>query len=529
LSLSLWDRWLVGIEWDRRCVRFVQARIGRQGARGLRASAVPVPADVAIDDADALGDFLRRALEQEKIAARRAVVAVPRDQAVLNMLSLPQADSDELAGIVQFQVAKELPFPATEAVIDFAVAGPSQQPTKQPSGGGEGPTCDVLVAAVRNEVFEFYRQVCQRAQLHLERVGLRPNANLVAIRRALGEECERGLLLFVDVGPAVTEIDVIRMGRLVFSRAASVTVSVPADRAGNEEASRQIQAAVSDLLVEVTRSIAAYRVTDPGARFDRILVGGSCGIEAELAEAAGRQLGAPAELYQPPDEVQIGQGGPALATAFGATIGLILSHGEDPLQHFDLLHPKQPGAAKKERMRRVPLAAAVALLFLATAAVGYMRYVQPKKAELQKLTKQVTASKKRAKKLEQFQAELERASRWAEAEVIWLDELRRLAEVFPSHKDAYIAKLDLDAERGISLDLRARSEDLPSAIREKLNKVRVGDAQSAHFLAETGAVQQSRDERYGFSAKMKIFWAERLAEQARGKGGASGRSRTTGR
>ncbi len=505
------DRSLVSIDWDRRCLRLVHARIGRGQVRVLRAAAVPVPAGVVDGDPEVLGDFLRQTLAREKIRARRAVVSVPRDQAVLNTLSLPEASRDELAAMVHFQVIKELPFPADEAVIDFAATGSPDSPRPPEPKAQAG---DVLVAAVRNEVFDFYRRVCQRAELRLERIGLRPYENLVAVTEGMAA-ARTGLSLFVDVGPSLTEIDVIQAGRLAFSRAASVTVPEQPAPTGQDEQPEDVRGVVGDVLVEVTRSIAAYRATDPGARFDRIIVAGSCGIEAELAQAANRQIGAPAELYRPDAGLGLRDADAPHATSFSAAIGLALSHGSDALLHFDFLHPKQPEAARKERLRRIPVAAGVAVLFLATAVAGYMQYVQPKRAKLKELQSQLAKQKKWASQFNQLQAEYEAARKWADAEVIWLDELRRLADVFPPHQQAYMASLKLDGDGRIGIDLRAQRENVPATIREKLWKFRVGDEDRPHFLAQTPRVQQSNDKQYGFKADLKVGLAELVEQEAK--------------
>ncbi len=185
----------------------------------------------------------------------------------------------------------------SEAVVDFAMP---------PDDGGEG-TQPVLVGAVRHEARTFYQGVCHHAGLKLERIGLRPYANAVAANELLKDRRPQRVLL-VDVGPTMTEIDVLWNGRLAFSRAASVRIpcaapggsttsieAVPSatDEAGtdqeaasttssdlvyraeeSEESPLSAESVVDRLLVEVTRSIEAYRNTDPGATMDHVIIGG---------------------------------------------------------------------------------------------------------------------------------------------------------------------------------------------------------------------------------------------------------------
>ena len=160
----------------------------------------------------------------------------------------------------------------------------------------------ILVAAVRNEVLTYYQRVCSAAGLRLDRVGLRPYANSLSAAE-VDPQAAVGRVLLVDVGPSMTEIDVLREGRLVFSRAASVgipqtLVSEPSTGSDEPEAGtykvaseagegRSVASVVRWLMVEVTRSVEAYRTTDPRAPIDRIVVAGSVGIESQLAEAIG--------------------------------------------------------------------------------------------------------------------------------------------------------------------------------------------------------------------------------------------------
>ena len=205
-------RKVVSFDWDWRSLRIGEARVSGAKVRVRSLVSHPMEAGLAYGNPEGLGQFIRRVLREEGISTRRAIVDIPRDQAVLNTLTLPAAKDEELAGLVRFQIVRELPFPVEEAVVDFAA---------EPRGADGQQR--VLVAAVRNDVLEFYRRVFMQAGLKLERIGLRPYANLVALAQAVPDTCA-GRTLFVDVGPALTEIDIVVDGRLVFSRAASVSV-----------------------------------------------------------------------------------------------------------------------------------------------------------------------------------------------------------------------------------------------------------------------------------------------------------------
>ena len=292
------DRSIVCIDWDERSLRIVDASHTRTSVKIRKAVHVPLAEGVNPREPASLGEFLKRTLAEHRIRTRRAIVDVPRQDAVFNLMSLPKGSLEEMAMMVHVQAGKELPFPKDQAVIDFALAGGDT--------GAESGMCDVWLAAIRIAVVDRYRQVVTGAGLKLERIGLRPYANLAALAP---EQVAEGRTLVVDVGASMTEINVIHEGRLVYSRAASVSIppgglSEKPERPGS--ASRLSDDAVPSidegfarpapmeaLIIEVSRTVQAYRASDPGASIDRIILAGTEGIDARVVARFEEQFGAP--------------------------------------------------------------------------------------------------------------------------------------------------------------------------------------------------------------------------------------------
>lgn len=451
------DRRVLAIDWNRESIRIVHASVGRKGPGRVRGVLVPIVEGINVDDPESLGRFIARALRQRRIRTRRAIVAIPRDQAVLHSLSLPNVPIQEMPSVVHFQITKELPFALEEARIDFATF-PAEE-------GAEN--VGVLVAAVRNDVLKHYQSVCENAGLELERVGLRPFANAVAATYDRSE-MQTGCMLFVDVGSVLTEIDLIRNGQLTFSRAASVSVPVlPSARVFEEtEDSTAValpepseadqQAAVDNLLVEVNRTIEAYRVTDPETEIDRIIVAGSCGIEQRLCKEVAARFGAPARVYNP------GEALPRLAdrgdemVAFSAPLGLTIGQATEGALHFDFLHPKEPVDLSKERARKVPVIAMTAILFAAAVVVAQTRIGGAKKDELDFLKKEISKITRQEKSVEAFKRQVLSCEAWANRERIWLDELAVITELFPGTDQAYVQRFQSKIGGPITLHVKSK-------------------------------------------------------------------------
>ncbi len=511
----------MSIDWDVRELRVVHARIRKGRVQVEDVFAVGIPKQVDPADATQMGRLLHDALEQERVSCRRVIVDIPRDQAVLNTLTLPNASIGDLAGMVQVQIGKSLPFPVSEAVVDFAVA---------PDAGEDGQR-DVLVGAVRRELLEHYRQVCHRAGLRLERVGLRPYANKVAVTEFLGGRPPERVLV-VDVGPTLTEIDVLRRGQLAFSRAAAVFVPEQGspikpigpvlrgslDRTRDDEDAvslvsldeaydarpRDTTAVVADLMVEVTRSIEAYRAGDPAAEMDCVVVAGDTGIEETLAEAIQRRFGINAETYNPASCLDGDAERAVSASGFSAALGLVLGHaGEDRL-HFDFLNPKKRNEAGRRKLRRAPLAAAVVVVFVLAGGAWYSQGPAKKFAERDRLIERIREVKAEMKDNRKFIDMVAEAKRFEDDQVVWVDELKRLVELLPDSEKVVLSSLDMfQAGKRLELGVRASDGDQASRLVQSFGAYRAGESDRPYYAATREAQSMSRGD-YPHEGKVKV-------------------------
>jgi len=477
-------RKLLSLDWDSRWLRMVQAVSQRGRVRSVQTVCVALPAELDRSDPSAMGSFVRETLGEHKLNARRLLIDVPRDQAILNTLTLPGGAEAELPAAVHFQIVKELPFALDQAVVDFAVSG---------SDAG-ADTVEVLVAAVRNDVLAFYQQMAEHAGLELERVGLRPYANLVSVAH-VHSDIRSGRTVLVDVGPSLTEIDVIRDGRLVFSRAASVSVpAVEGTPATGRDAGEAGTAA--DLLLEVTRSLEAYRVTDPGVRIDRIVVAGATGVEEHLATALGRRFSVEAVLYDP-GEPFAGQGEVHVLRGFSAAIGLIVGHGQPGKVYFDFLNPKKPIDLSAVRARKVRMTALGAAAVLVAVVLGANHYLGQKRAVLEGVQKQVKQFEQEVAEFEDFQKQVEAALTWQRDEIIWLEHLKRLTELFPDNKQVYATSLGMSSTGRISVDLRMARTDVSTELAKRSLK-------QGYRAVPGSATERGSSDRYPATGSLRI-------------------------
>ena len=506
---------VVSVDWDARTLRVVHALLGKRGVKIDRLLSLAIPENVDPASPEQMGLHIRRTLDQEGIATKHAVMDVPRDQAILKTLNLPTTQPDELPGMVEIQIAKELPFPASEAVIDFAV-GPAVQ---------EDVTGDVLVAAIRREQLEQYEAIFAAGGLRLDRVGLRPYANKVAVCQLLKHAIPERVL-FIDVRPTFMEIDVLRNGALAFSRSASVTIpkdlgestvlsilrpEEAEDREGGQvgpddtRVSGGLERVVHSLMLEVTRSIEAYRADDHAARIDHVVIGGDVGVEEALAGVIQKRLKITAEMYNPgstfgwePDEG-------AAACAFAAALGLVLGYADNGTLHFDFLHPKRTVSAARERLKAAPITAAVVILFTAAAAVAFAAYTRDDRDRLAGLEQGIRDLESRRSDNNKFLGVMEQIRDFDTNQYIWIDVLHEVFSLLPSNEEMLVNNLQVDQKEGrITLKTTSKNRDTPTELIRRLEGFRREGKDEPRFKVRMGPQTEKKREKYAFSQELRI-------------------------
>src|SRR5688572_4814215 len=107
------------------------------------AEPLELPADADRNDPAVIGRAIAATLDRVGLKGGLVVMGIPRPMVVLRTLSLPAVEDErELASMVHFQIAKDLPFRFDEAVVDFTLR------RRLPGSGDEPDKVEMLVAAV---------------------------------------------------------------------------------------------------------------------------------------------------------------------------------------------------------------------------------------------------------------------------------------------------------------------------------------------------------------------------------------------
>lgn len=445
------SRRILCLDWDSRYLRMVLASGAGRGAIALQdAHAAVIPPSLNLEDPAALGAFILQKLKRYNLSARRVAVDIPRERAVINALTLPPTPIDELPATVRFQALKELPFPVDEAVIDFAV-------TRRES---RTVITEVMLVAVRKEVLERVRDTCAAAGLTPVHIGLRPYSNAFSVVAA-HQPGEKRVLL-VDVGPSLTEIDVIRGHSLIFSRSAHVAIPplggqvmigedsrVSAKRELDEiAASDDARDEAVDLLgVEIQRTIQAYRATEPSASIDEIVIAGGTGIESQLLTSVGAKFGAKCVLYNPAGALGVSDQEAVKLRSFSAPLGLAWGLGGDAQLEVDFLAPKKPVPPQVTLKRRLRLGGLAAALVAVLGVYWGVTAYASRAARLKTLEQSNVALTEQVKELLQIANAVEEVEEWS-GKAVWLSELLKISqEVAAPGEQLRVSSVTFD-ERG---------------------------------------------------------------------------------
>jgi type IV pilus assembly protein PilM len=374
--LVKFSRKMLCLDWDHRSLRLVVAKIAGGRAELEDAHSHRIPSTVDPDNPDALGQFIQQMMRRHRWSQKRVVVHIPRDRAVINRLLLPPTPDHELAAAVRFQAMKELPFPLEDAVIDYVIKRRDET----------GLAVEVLLAAVTQDVLGGVQATCEAAGLEPLRIGLRPYANLISIKHLAGLAEKR--VLFVDVGPRMTEIDVMDNGTLAFARAANVTTPMSGDSATEDSrittfadvadmaaSDQAVETAVNELGVEVTRTLQAYRASEPDAVIHEIVVAGGSGVEPHLLTALGKRFGVRTALFDPTEALGVSPDEAAKLRSFSAALGLAWGLSEAGAFELDFLNPKKPIPPRQALKRRLRIGGmAVGAVVVAALTIYLMLY-----------------------------------------------------------------------------------------------------------------------------------------------------------
>ena len=460
---------ITSLDLDGLALRVAQA-VDRRTVKRVAAGVLELPADADRNDPALIGAALGRALAKLQIRASSVVMGIPRTRVVLRTLTVPDLQKlPELTSMVHFQIARDLPFRADEAVIDFkvgrkipAIADKVDPAAKVPAGvdaAALGPRLEVLAAVVKRDVVEHCQKVAEAAGLKLAALGLLPYGNARCVEACQVADGSDAFAL-VLLRPDEAGIEIIGGQSLLFSRGAALR--------GSGDPGATSDSYVQSAVIEAVRSLHAYSGMAADAAVGKVVVAGATGFEAAVTEALGSRLSVPCTQLDPADALRLtGESRAPAAGAIGA-IGLALGMGDPHGLPFDFLNPKRPAVQRNvQRIAILAAAAAVALAFIALMSVRTV-LINKRTAAYEAASAQLAADEKKRPIYRQLVNQTAMVEEWVKSGRDWLEHYAYLTSILPPSDEIYISSLSVSGQGSIRMAVQARSGETLARLDRQL-------------------------------------------------------------
>jgi type IV pilus assembly protein PilM len=155
--------------------------------------------------------LLKDALKAAKIKPQPVRVVIPKNFVMARTVTLPSTDENEIVGMARFEAERHIPFNADRHIVSHHTLA------KQ---GVQGS--DVLLAAVDHPIAQEYLEVCVKAGLMVESIGVSSLAVFNAFAAAEPTALADRVVAVVNIGRAGTDLVIANNGHVTFTRGSTL-------------------------------------------------------------------------------------------------------------------------------------------------------------------------------------------------------------------------------------------------------------------------------------------------------------------
>jgi type IV pilus assembly protein PilM len=215
---------LLGIDISSTSVKVVELSQTDAGYRVESLAVEPLPANAVteknIQDVEAVGDSLIKALKKSGSKCKLTALAVPGSSVITKVITMPASLSDsEMESQIELEADQYIPYPLEEINLDFQVLGETHN---------NPDTVDVLLAASRSENVEMRTAVAEIAGLTAKLVDVEAytiekatrllTPSVKPVQTNDDEKPESFIIAVLDVGATMTSLNVMENNELIYTR-----------------------------------------------------------------------------------------------------------------------------------------------------------------------------------------------------------------------------------------------------------------------------------------------------------------------
>jgi Tfp pilus assembly PilM family ATPase len=416
---------LLALEWDHDQISGVFAHVTPGHVRVRRCFVMARPAVAVAGSGPLPIDWLKSQLAGQGITGGEVLVALPRDEAVVKRIELPETEDGDMPVLVRFQAGAKSSVPLEELSLDF-IPLPRRN---------EIPGREALMATVPRQTITEIRTLCETAGLELRTLGLTPAAlaELVARVEKKADGDPAGASLVVSCHGSRLEISVLRRCHLLFAHSARLSAD-------------ETQSDPQSIVSEVSRSLVALRGAIPDVKIERAWTVLDAAAHESLSEVLRKRLACDVEPLDPFASVEFDRTGTDAhldPSQFSGPIGLLLARAEPRVPAIDFLAPRQPVVKRDSRKRRMVVLSAAAGILAALLLGNYWIELGDLDGEISALEETDRDLAALLKRGQPTLKSLALIDKWDEGTVSWLDQMADLVRNLPATDRIYLKKLEL--------------------------------------------------------------------------------------
>jgi type IV pilus assembly protein PilM len=305
---------LVGLDVGSSSVKAVELKAGKGDTFHLVTIGLEyLPPEAIVDgqimDSTSVIDAIQRLFSEYKIKTTDVASSISGSSVIVKKIQLPAMSEQELAESIHWEAEQYIPFDIQEVNLDYQVLDPS----------AAGGNMDILLVAAKKDKINDYTSVLNQAGLTAATVDIAA----FALQNAFEANYEfqpQQVIALVDVGAAVTNINVVRGETSIFTRDITTiggnlyTDAIQKDlnlsfeqaentKQGQGEHADSIQgilrSTTESVLLELQKTFDFFKATTSEDRIDRVVLSGGSARIPGLSDAMGERFDTRVEIFNP--------------------------------------------------------------------------------------------------------------------------------------------------------------------------------------------------------------------------------------
>ncbi len=417
----------LALDWEHGQVCGLDAEVTPSGVRVRKAFTLKWPEGKSPwEDAPAAGGWLNEQFKSLGLTAKSVLATIPREDAVVRVLEVPNVPDADLPNVVRFQAAAKSTRPLDSLLLDFLPL-----PRREGVAGRE-----VLVATIGREVLDPLKLVLLRTGCELAGVSLTATAmaELIARLERSDPPPPQSVELAIVSHEHLVEITLLRDRALLLTHAARL----PDDATTPE---REQQAIVA----EVNRSLVALKRQHPELALSRTWLWGNPTSLHGLASVLRKRFACDVNVEDPlvlPGLTFDGDGSVTSHALFTGPVGLLFGQTGRRTESLDFLHPRQPVVPRDLKRLYGTVSSAAAVLLLLGAFGWRWNTVRLMEKETAEHRTEADLLKKENEGSAAMVKNVNAIGKWTDQRVAWLDRLFELSEAMEGTDRRYLTKLN---------------------------------------------------------------------------------------